>query len=150
MAKAIIIFGSTTGNTEVLAQSVASGLEEGELEVTMSNVTTTKVDDLSNFDLIVFGSSTWNGLHEDFEDFYQQMASLSLTGKKAAVFGPGDKENYPDAFCESVDMLEERLKQCGADIVTESLKIDRPLGEEMDEAAKDEAKTWALNMAKSI
>ena len=150
MAKAIVIFASTTGNTEALAESVSSGLKEGGLEVTVKNVADASVDELANYDLVVLGSSTWDGLNDDFEDFYQKMAGLSLTGKKAAVFGPGDKENYPNAFCESVDILEEKLRQCGADMVAEGLKIDRPMGEEMDDAAKEEAKAWALKIAKSL
>ena len=38
------------------------------------------------------------------------MANISLKGKKAAVFGPGDKKNHPDTFCKAVDLLEDRLK----------------------------------------
>ena len=150
MAKVIVIFASTIGNTEALAQSVASGLKESGMEVTIKDVATAKVDELASYDLVVLGSSTWDGLNDDFEDFYQKMAGLPLAGKKAAVFGPGDSGNYPDTFCESVDVLEERLKQCGADMVTEPLKIDRPMGEEMDEAAKEEAKTWAVNIARAL
>ncbi len=150
MSRAIVIYGSNTGNAEALAQSVASGFEEGGVEVTIKDVATAKGDDLASYDLVVLGSSTWDGLHDDFEDFYQKMAGLSLAGKKAAVFGPGDSANYPDTFCESVDILEERLKQCGADMVTAALKIDRPMGEEMDEAAKEEAKTWAVNIARAL
>ena len=150
MAKAIVIFASTTGNTETLAESVSSGLKEGGLEVTVKNVAEASADELAGYDLIVLGSSTWDGLNEDFRDFYEKMAGLSLAGKKAAVFGPGDSENYPDTFCESVDILEKRLKECGANVVTESLKIDRPMGEEMDDAAREEAKNWALKLAELI
>ena len=150
MTRAIVIFASTTGNTEALVESVALALKENGVEVTTKNVANATIDELSNYHLVLLASSTWDGLSEDFEDFHQKLAGLSLVGKKAAVFGPGDSANFPDAFCESVDVLEERLKQCGAEIVTRALKIDRPMGEEMDDAAKEEAKAWALNIAHSL
>ena len=58
------------------------------------------------------------------------MANISLKGKKAAVFGPGDKENYSDTFCKAVDILENRLKEFGAEIVIGSttVKDQKPFG----------------------
>ena len=50
------------------------------------------------------------------------MEGVELKGKKAAVFGPGDS-SY-SLFCEAVDILEKRLKECGAEIIIDSLKID--------------------------
>jgi flavodoxin I len=152
MAKVIVIFGSTTGNTEVLAQSVTSGLREGGAEVSLKNVLDASVGELADYAVVVLGSSTWyeGELQDDFVPFYDKMDDLSLAGEKAAVFGTGDREGYPDTFCTAVDMLEKRLKECGAEIIAESLKIDKVTGDDMDEADRGEAKTWALNIAKSI
>ena len=50
------------------------------------------------------------------------MANISLKGKKAAVFGPGDKKNYPDTFCKAVDILEDRLKECEAEMSLKALR----------------------------
>ena len=151
MAKAIVIYGSTTGNTEILSQSVSFGLREGGLEITVKNVSSAKIDELADYDLVVLGASTWydGELQDDFIGFHEKMASLSLAGKKAAAFGPGDKEGYPDTFCVAVDMLEERLKQCGAEIMAGGLKIDTP-GDVVDDAAKEDARSWALNIAKLL
>ena len=150
MAKAIIIFGSSTGNTETLAQSVSLGLKEDGVEVTVKNVTGASVEELADYDVVVLGASTWydGELQDDFVSFYDKMANLSLAGKKAAVFGPGDKEGYPDFFCAAVDMLGKRLEECGADLVATSLKIDA--ADDVDEAAKEGARAWALNIAKSL
>ena len=52
------------------------------------------------------------------------MANIFLKSKKPAVFGPGDKESYPDAYCEAVNILEEKLKKCGAEIIVKSFKVD--------------------------
>jgi len=59
MANVILVFGSTTGNTEMLAEHVVAGLEEGMASVTVKNVTEASVDELADNDAIVFGCSTW-------------------------------------------------------------------------------------------
>lgn len=153
MTKAILIYGSTTGNTETLIKGVMKGLKKDGTEVTLKNVTETNVNELSNYDLIVFGCSTWGTdpsqenvemLQPDFQDFYNEMDNISLKGKKAAVFGPGDKESYPDSFCRAVDILENKLKECGAQIVIQGLKIDGDI-----EPAMVDAEYWGLKIAES-
>ncbi len=148
MAKAIVIYGSTTGNTERLSEAVVEGLQKGGVEVTVRDVINEiHVDELTDYDLIVLGSSTWGEgeLQDDFIDFYNKVGSVSLTGKRAAAFGPGDSELYPDTFCAAVDLLEYRLKECGAEIVAESLKVDGDI-----DAAMEDAEIWGLELAESL
>ncbi len=73
------------------------------------------------------------------------MDGISLEGKKAAVFGPGDSEEYPDSFCKKMDILEETPKKCGAEIVTESFKVDGDV-----ELAFEDAEAWGLKVAKAL
>jgi len=142
-----LVYGSTTGNTEILAEHVAAGLECGLANVTVKNVTEASVDELADYDAIVFGCSTWGegDLQDDFVDFHKAMDGISLEGKKAAVFGPGDSEEYPDSFCKKMDILEETLKKCGAEIVTESFKVDGDV-----EPAFEDAEAWGLKVAKAL
>ena len=65
------------------------------------------------------------------------MANISLKDKKAAVFRSGDKKNYPDTFCKAVDIIEDRLKECGAEIVIEGFKVDGDVV-----AALEKAEVW--------
>ena len=154
MAKTILIYGSTTGNTESLSESVLEGLKKGNVDVTIKNVTEINVNKLANYDLIVLGCSTWGTepdqedvemLQQDFQKFYNEMDNISLKGKKAAVFGPGDQEGYPDSFCKAVDILEDRLTECGAQIVAEGFKVDGDV-----ETAMVDAEVWGLDVAKSF
>lgn len=147
MTKTILIYGSTTGNTETLSEAVVEGLEQSGAKVFVKNVTEASVNELKDYDLIVLGCSTWGEgeLQDDFIDFYDEMKSVSLTGKKAAVFGPGDSEMYPDSFCEAVDMLEDKLKKSGAEIVIEGLKVDGDV-----EPAMEDAKNWGLKVVESL
>ncbi|MBC8526703.1 MAG: flavodoxin [Candidatus Cloacimonetes bacterium] len=147
MTKTILIYGSTTGNTETLSEVVVEGLEQGGAEVTVKNVTEVSVNELEDYDLIVLGCSTWGEgeLQDDFIDFYDEMKSVSLTGKKAAVFGPGDSEMYPDSFCEAVDMLEDKLKKSGAEIIIEGLKVDGDV-----EPVMEDARNWGIKVVESL
>lgn len=147
MSKAIVIFGSTMGNTETLAASVVEGLKEGGKEVTLKNVTDAKIEELKDYDLVVMGCSTWGlgELQDDFISFYDALNDDALNGKNAAVFGPGDSGMYPDNFCDAVTIIEEKLEKCGAKIVEDCLKVDGDVDD-----ALDEAKAWGLSVAKNV
>ena len=142
MPRAIIVYGSTTGSTEMLAGYVAKGMNEAGVDVTVLNVTDVDAEELLDYDIIFLGSSTWGEgeLQEDFIGFYEDMEGMSLKGKKAAAFGPGDS-SY-DMFCEAVNLLEDRLHACGAKIVTPGLKID---GDVI--AAEKAAEAWGKQVA---
>lgn len=142
MTKAIIIYGTTTGNTELLANYIAAGMQSPGLDVTIQNVIDSDVLDLYDYDIIVLGSSTWGDgeLQDDFIDFYDELEGLFLGGKKAAAFGPGDS-SY-DAFCGAVDRLDSRLRDCGVDIIAPCLKVDGDV-----EAAQEKAMEWGKQLA---
>lgn len=142
MPKALVVYGSTTGNTEMLASYIADTMKEQGVDVRIGDVGDTDVEDLLNYDFILLGSSTWGegALQDDFQGFYDDMQGMSLRGKRAAAFGPGDS-SYGH-FCEAVDLLEKKLRACGAEIIAPSLKID---GDVM--ASEDEAKEWAKQVA---
>jgi flavodoxin short chain len=148
MSKAVIIYGSTTGNTESTAGMIENVLRANELEAVVKDVVNTPVEELNNdYDLILLGSSTWGEdeieLQEDFAEFYEEMGSITLNGKKAAIFGCGDS-SY-EYFCGAVDAIEEKVKEIGGTLITESLKID---GDPMD--AKDEIIEWAATVAEKM
>ncbi|MFW5722158.1 MAG: flavodoxin domain-containing protein, partial [Desulfohalobiaceae bacterium] len=86
MAKALIIYGSETGNTMAAAKMVAQALENKDIQVTVQDVVESTVQDLDQpYDLYLLGVSTWGAVEdevqEDFKEFYAGMASTSLKGK---------------------------------------------------------------------
>lgn len=143
MKKATIIFGSTTGNTEIVADKIAENLAGYETQVVY--VTDAKDDALvQGADLVIYGCSTMGlgELQEDFQPYYDnRMTAALLKGKDVAVFGLGDKENYEDYFCWSADLLSKKVKECGANLVCEPLKVD---GEPDDNEAA--VVTWAKGL----
>jgi flavodoxin short chain len=142
MSNALIIYGSTTGNTESVADIISTDLSKADYTIKKINVSDVDVDVLNEaFDLYLLGSSTWGDdeieFQEDFAPFYENMnGDLNLTGKKFAVFGCGDS-SY-EYFCGAVDALEERLAKLGGSLVCESLRIDgEPEESEINEWTQD-------------
>ena len=69
--KIVLIYGTTSGNTEELAEDVVDGLASGGAEVVVKNVTDASVDELGDYDAIIFGCPTYGEgeLQDDFVDF---------------------------------------------------------------------------------
>jgi len=62
MQKILIIYYSKTGNTEKMAQIVAEGVKEENVEVDLKNVEDVEVEELLNAHGIIIGSPTYYGL----------------------------------------------------------------------------------------
>ncbi len=148
MAKALIIYGSTTGNTENAAKQIGKVLTQGGNEVCLQDVRNAKVEELGNgYDVTVLGSSTWGDaeieLQEDFASFFDDMDKADLKGKKVAVFGCGDS-SYT-FFCGEVDSLQEKVEAMGGLIVNDPLKIDGDPGD-----AATDIDSWAKELAGAL
>ena len=118
-----IIYASTTGNTEALANMIGEHLS---MPSTVISVNDVNIDAIANSDLILFGSSTWGygNLQDDFEQFIDKLTPELLAGKDVAVFGCGDQDNFEDMFCHATDIIKEKAIECGANIVAENLRIN--------------------------
>lgn len=139
MGKALIIFGSTTGNTEEMAEMVQKVLDDAGLQTEIKNVQDAGVEDLTDsHDLLLLGCPAYGDdtieLQEDFEEFYGQLDGVKLNGKPFAVFAPGDS-SY-EYFCGSVDMLEEKMTEMGGKLVQDGLKIDGVPGDFGDDISE--------------
>lgn len=127
MSSALIIYGSTTGNTEAVAHQIGEVMSGKGVNVTVKNVADAKISELGNgYDLTLLGASTWGDeeieFQEDFEPFFEEMDSANLKEKKVALFGCGDS-SY-EYFCGAVDELEEKMEKLEANVVHLSLRID--------------------------
>lgn len=83
MKKIGLFYGSTTGNTEKLAQKIKDNLPLGMVDI--YNVKNVNIEDVEKYDNIILGSSTWGKgiLQSDFEIFlHDVLKSANLKGKK--------------------------------------------------------------------
>jgi flavodoxin short chain len=145
MAKALVVFGSTTGNTESVAEYVAETLQSEGLTVDVRNAANVSAEGLTEgYDLVLFGCSTWGDdeieLQENFVPLYDELEKAKLDGRKVAVFGCGDS-SYTH-FCGAVDAIAEKAEKLGAKVVGLPLKID-------GDPDKAEAITWAKDVLQS-
>lgn len=116
MSKIGIYYGSTTGNTQDIAEEIAK-----KLNVTKADLhdVSNSVADFSGYDILLFGSSTlgFGDLQDDWESFIDKVKQADLTRKKIALFGCGDSSSYSDTFCDAVGKIYHAIKDKGCQIV---------------------------------
>ncbi len=126
MGKIGIFYGSTTGNTEMVAQEIQKLL--GEELVDLHDVESADKMSLNDYDLLLFGIPTWDigELQEDWEDWLKNLddPEVKLEGKKAAIFGVGDQEGYPDTFGDALKAIFDKLKNRKAIVVCDKWSKD--------------------------
>jgi flavodoxin short chain len=127
MSKVLIVYGSTTGNTEYAAGVIEKTLSESGYQVELMDAADIDARDMKgDYELVFLGSSTWNDreseIQEDMRSIYETLEDSELDGKLVATFGCGD-ETYEN-FCAAVDLLSERAESLGASLLSDGLKID--------------------------
>ncbi len=144
MAKTLIVYGSTTGNTEMVAETILDHWDDDEIE--LQDVADTNPEELSNYENLILGSSTWDDglLQQDFRDFVEDL-DVDLSGKKLAIFGLGDS-NYPE-FCTAPDILEEVFTNLGGETIVPNLRIDGFPDEEENE---QKIEAWAKKLSEQL
>ncbi len=117
MSKIAIFFGSTMGNTEELANSLAEALGISEDDV--KNVSEASIEDMADYDVLLLGSSTWGcgDLQSDWEDIIENIQGDALAGKKVAIFGTGDSSSYADTFCNAMSAIANAATAAGATLI---------------------------------
>lgn len=121
MKKTVIIYGSTTGNAASAAQTIAEKLGNG---ATVKEAGAASKSDLTDFDNIILGSSTWGDgeLQDDWYDAVETLKKADLSGKKVALFGCGDSASYPDTFCSAMGIIYEAV--AGAKVIGQGISTD--------------------------
>jgi len=148
MANVLIVYGSTTGNTEWVAGEVKNQLKDAGHEVEVISAGSAKADGLcGGRDMVLFGCSTWGQdeieLQEDFIPLFENFDKIGASGVKSAVFGCGD-EDYT-YYCGAVDAISDKLGELGAKLVADKLKIN---GDPGDSAS--EIKSWTEKVAAAV
>ena len=120
--KAKIIYGSDTGNTEVIANDLVKLLDESEVIT---------VDELEESDwvenvLYILGIPTWydGELQSDWEDYFDTFKEIDFTDKTVAIFGLGDQIGYEEWFCDGIGILAEVILENGGKVIGYTKKDD--------------------------
>lgn len=145
MAKILIAYASMSGNTEEIADLLKAKLEQLGHSIDLREIEHTDTKELLDYDAFLIGSYTWGDgeLPYEAEDFYEALPQVNLSGKKAAVFGSGDTA-YPQ-FCAAVDLFQQRLKEAGAELTQEGIRIEYTPDTQEE---KDRCEKFAADFAK--
>lgn len=117
MNKTCIIYGSSTGTCQAIAEKIAEKLGVDSADVfDVANIDVNTTDAYQN---LLLGTSTWGAgeLQDDWYDGLETLKKANLSGKTIALFGCGDCESYGDTFCAALAEIYDGLKDSGAKFV---------------------------------
>ena len=114
MKSTIVIYGSTTGTCEAIAEKIAS-----KIGASILNVQNLDSDVISRYDNLILGTSTWGSgeMQDDWYDGLPKLQNADLSGKTIALFGCGDADSYGDTFVGGMAEIYNGVKDSGANIV---------------------------------
>tara|TARA_R110002167_G_scaffold101150_7_gene263778 strand:- start:8027 stop:8542 length:516 start_codon:yes stop_codon:yes gene_type:complete len=115
--KIALFYGSTTGNTEDIAELIERTLSEDQLD--LYDVAEAPLQHANEYDQIIMGIPTWDygEIQSEWEDVWSELDSLELSGKRIALYGLGDQVGYGDWFLDAMGLLHDRLVERGAELV---------------------------------
>ena len=107
MSKVAVVYWSSTGNTEAMANAVAEGAKAAGAEVISFESADFSADKVDEFDAIAFGCPAMGDevLEEDeFEPMFNS-CETKLSGKKVGLFG-----SYGFGDVELMHKCEDKIK----------------------------------------
>ncbi|MBT6068350.1 hypothetical protein HOG48_01200 [Candidatus Peregrinibacteria bacterium] len=129
MASILLIYGTTGGNTEIVAEAVSDGVEERGHEVKLMRIEKYLLDEvfaeIEKCDVMMIAAPTYGHgeMQMDLKPFLKELSGRDLKGKKCIVVGLGEAKYDDHYHIASVPILEELLTGVGAELVFRPLRI---------------------------
>ena len=138
--KVAVIYASTTGNTEAMANAINEACMASGADVVFGTADSADIAAVTGCDVILLGSPAMGDevLEDTMEEFYSGIEGL-LHGKKVGIFGSydwGDGQWLRD--------WNDRLSNAGAVSAAEALMVHLT----PEEADVEQCKTWAADAIK--
>jgi len=120
--KTKVIYGSDTGNTELITNDLIKLLDNSEV-LTVDEL---KENDWEENVLYILGIPTWydGELQSDWEDYFDTFKEIDFTDKTVAIFGLGDQIGYEEWFCDGIGILAEVILENGGKVIGYTKKDD--------------------------
>ena len=134
MSRVAVVYWSGTGNTQAMANAVEEGAKAKGAEVTVFEAADFTADQVSAYDGIAFGCPAMGDEILEADEFDPMFTDVEkvLSGKKIALFGSygwGDGQWMRD--------WEERCREAGAELASESVISNDAPGDEEIEKCRD-------------
>lgn len=113
MAKVLVVYWSGTGNTQIMAEKIAEGLEIAGAEVDLREVSDVDPEELIDYDKVAFGCPSMGSEvleEEEFEPFFEE-CEPEIDGLPVALFG-----SYGWGDGEWMRNWVDRAEDAGADV----------------------------------
>ncbi|MBI2611722.1 flavodoxin domain-containing protein [Candidatus Gottesmanbacteria bacterium] len=150
--KVLIIYATNSGGTQISSNIIETIFKQKGQDVILKKVSNINPEEFSSFDLIIFGSPSWDyqgkegQLHQDYLPFLEKAKGKTFPDKKFAVFGLGDSSyTY---FCGSATHLENLVKNLNGQKIGDTLRIDGFYFNQDENSKKVEE--WATNLANQL
>jgi flavodoxin I len=117
MKKIAIVYSFNSTKSAKIASKIAENIKNHKVEEL--NVESCKGEEFLLYDTYILSVPTWfdGELPNYWDEILPALSTLSLKGKKIAVFGLGDQKNYPENFCDAVGILADFFENLGATII---------------------------------
>lgn len=133
--KVAVIYASTTGNTEAMANAIKDAVSAKGADVVFSTADSADKNEVLSADILLLGSPAMGAevLEDSMEAFFSDIEG-SVSGKKIGLFG-----SYDWGDGQWLSDWEDRVKSAGGNLAADSLKVN--LTPEDSDLAK--CKEWA-------
>lgn len=151
-----LLYGSTTGNTERVAQKVAE-LWGGSAPVKLVDISQGCFDSIQAASCVLIAAPTWDfgELQQDWHDYWSHFVTLDFSAKRVALFGVGDQLGYPDYFQDAMGLVAEQVNSAGGRLVAPwpnedyefnaSLALDKHTNCFVGLALDEDSQSWATD-----
>lgn len=117
MKKIGLFYGTKADKTTWVAERIRK--EFGKDNIDVVPIEQAWENDFSAYDCFIVGASTWfdGELPTYWDELLPELRTMSLKGKKVAIFGLGDQVRYPENFVDGLGLLAEVFEADGATLV---------------------------------
>ena len=134
MSKVAVVYWSSTGNTETMANAVAEGAKSAGAEVSLFTAAEFSAARVDDFDAIAFGCPAMGAeeLEEsEFEPMFRE-CEPKLSGKTIALFG-----SYGWGDDEWMRSWEDTCRSSGANLACDSVTCQEAPDDEAEKACRN-------------
>ena len=109
-----LIYGSTTMNSERVAEKIWNTLQQTELHDIKDGV-----EVLEQYTKIILVAPTWDygALQEDYIEQWDNLCSIDWSSKSVALVGLGDQVGYGELYQDSMGTIYDMIEPLGANFV---------------------------------
>lgn len=144
--KSLVIYDSTYGNTEKIAQAIAAALPDEAKAVRSKDA---GIAELASTDLLILGAPTNGGRPTpEMLKFLQKLTKSNVGGKKAASFDTRISARWVGIFGYAAGKIAKRLQKQGASLVAdpEPFFVQGTEGP-LKDGEEERAAAWAKELA---